>query len=46
MFLVKFKKILKKFKVFTKNSSGRNNSGVVTIYSKCSKKKKNIYYKF
>lgn len=40
MFLVKFKKILKKFKVFTKNSSGRNNSGVVTIYSKCSKKKK------
>ena len=41
MFLVKFKKIFKKFKIFLKNNSGRNNNGVVTIYSKCGLKRQN-----
>jgi hypothetical protein len=42
MFLIKFKKIFKSFKFFTKNNAGRNNSGIITLYSKGSKKRKNI----
>ena len=42
IFLIKFKKILKKFKMFTRNNSGRNNSGISTLYSKSKTKKKNI----
>lgn len=46
MFLVRFKKIFKKFKIFTKNNAGRNNSGVLTIYSKGFKKNKNTTVTF
>ena len=42
MFLVKFKKICKNFKFFTKNNSGRNNSGILTLYSKASTKNKKV----
>jgi ribosomal protein L2 len=44
IFLIKFKKIFKKFKIFTKNSAGRNNTGRVTVYSKGFKKKKNMSF--
>jgi ribosomal protein L2 len=46
IFLLKFKNFFKKFKIFTKNNSGRNNSGIITVYSKCSRKKKNNTIKF
>ena len=42
IFLIKFKKIFKFFKIFTKNNAGRNNSGIITLYSKGNKKNKNI----
>ena len=43
VFLLKFKKIFKIFKFFTKNNAGRNNMGIITIYSKGLKKKKYKY---
>ena len=46
IFILKFKNFFKKFKIFTKNNSGRNNSGIITIYSKCKRKKKLSTIKF
>lgn len=37
--MLKFKKIKKFFKFFTKNSAGRNNTGTITVFSKGLKKK-------
>jgi ribosomal protein L2 len=42
IFLLKFKKIFKIFKIFNKNNAGRNNSGILTIYSKGLKKKRSF----
>jgi hypothetical protein len=42
MFLLKFKKIKKHFKVFAKNNSGRNNSGSITVFSKGLRKNTNL----
>ncbi len=39
IFLLKFKNLKKFFKIFIKNSSGRNNLGRITVYSKGLKKK-------
>ena len=39
LYLYKFKKLFKLFKIFFKNNSGRNNQGNVTIFSKGKKHK-------
>ena len=41
MFLLKFSKPNKLFKIFFKNCAGRNNKGHVTVFSKGSRKKLN-----
>lgn len=39
---MKFDKIKKFFKFFFKNKAGRNNQGVVTVFSKGLRRKKNV----